>query len=148
MKKTKCENCGMSDYKQDGNVYTCVYCNAQYEENAGAFKMLLNFTERQLDKMRETKKEKNENHLLQVQQRKQEKLKKEERLLQQAQQRKKEKEEKEAKLLQQEQQRKKEKEEKALRRSRKRAGICQYCGHHFKGFFKKTCSYCGKAKDY
>ena len=43
---------------------------------------------------------------------------------------------------------KKEKEEKALRRSRKRAGICQYCGHHFKGFFKKTCSYCGKAKDY
>ena len=130
MKKTKCENCGMSDYKQDGNVYTCVYCNAQYEESAGAFKMLLNFTERQLDKMRETKKEKNENHLLQVQQRK------------------KEKEEKEERLLQQEQQRKKEKEEKALRRSRKRAGICQYCGHHFKGFFKKTCSYCGKAKDY
>ena len=148
MKKKKCQSCGMSEYKQDGNVYTCIYCNAQYEESGGALKLFLNFTERQLDKMREASKEKNENHLLLSQQRKQEKLEKEERLLQQAQQRKKEKEEKEAKLLQQEQQRKKEKEEKALRRSRKRAGICQYCGHHFKGFFKKTCSYCGKAKDY
>ena len=112
MKIGKCSNCGMSEYTQNGNVYTCAYCNAQYEEKEGVFKALLNFTERQLDKMRDAKKEKNENHIKQVNQRKQEKF------------------------------------EKELRKSRQKAHVCQYCGNHFKGFFKKTCSVCGVAKDY
>ena len=28
------------------------------------------------------------------------------------------------------------------------AGVCQYCGGSFKGFFTKTCTKCGKKKDY
>ena len=121
MKKTKCQSCGMSEYKQDGNVYTCIYCNAQYEESGGALKMFLNFTERQLDKMREASKENNKNLLNFT-----------ERQLDKMREAKKEKEEK----------------EKVLRESRRKAGVCQYCGHHFYGIFKKTCSKCGKAKDY
>jgi len=35
--------------------------------------------------------------------------------------------------------------EKADRRSR---GVCQYCGGSFKGLFVKTCTNCGKKKDY
>ena len=27
-------------------------------------------------------------------------------------------------------------------------GVCQYCGGSFKGFFTKTCTNCGKVKDY
>lgn len=141
MKITKCPNCGMSDFEQNGNLYTCKYCNAQYEESEGAFKALLSFTERQLDKARESKKEKNENRLKERNQRKQEKLDKEE-------QRRQDKLEEERQRLKEAEQRKKEKEEKAIRKSRKQAGVCQHCGAHFRGIFKKTCSKCGKAKDY
>ena len=27
-------------------------------------------------------------------------------------------------------------------------GVCQHCGGDFKGFFTKTCTKCGRAKDY
>jgi ribosomal protein L37E len=31
---------------------------------------------------------------------------------------------------------------------RRNAGLCQHCGGRFKGIFKKTCTACGKPKDY
>ena len=45
----------------------------------------------------------------------------------------------------------KEKEEIALKKKQqdwKNNGLCQYCGGKFKGLFTKTCSNCGKKKDY
>lgn len=45
----------------------------------------------------------------------------------------------------------KEKEERRIRQekeAKRMAGVCQYCGGKFKGFFTKTCSSCGKQKDY
>ncbi len=36
-----------------------------------------------------------------------------------------------------------------LRRSQYRQdGVCQYCGGKFKGIFRRTCTRCGKRKDY
>lgn len=35
-----------------------------------------------------------------------------------------------------------------LRKNRRIAGICQHCGGSFKGLFRRTCSSCGKRKDY
>ena len=34
------------------------------------------------------------------------------------------------------------------KRNYRMAGVCQHCGGKFKGFFTKTCSSCGKQKDY
>ena len=46
---------------------------------------------------------------------------------------------------QQEEHRRQEEAKKALYRSQ---GVCQYCGGTFKGLFSKSCSSCGKKKDY
>ncbi len=35
-----------------------------------------------------------------------------------------------------------------IRETRKSLGLCQYCGNSFYGIVKKTCSVCGKNKDY
>ena len=43
---------------------------------------------------------------------------------------------------------KKEKVEIKKKEKYREAGLCQYCGGKFKGFFIKTCSACGKKKDY
>lgn len=48
----------MKEYEKNGNIYTCKYCQAEYEVNESGFKSFLNFTERQIDKFRENKKEK------------------------------------------------------------------------------------------
>jgi len=40
------------------------------------------------------------------------------------------------------------KKQEELQRSRRTQGICQYCGGTFKGLFSKTCTSCGKKKDY
>ena len=39
-------------------------------------------------------------------------------------------------------------EKKAQMLKYRMAGVCQYCGERFKGLFRKTCSCCGKPKDY
>ena len=43
-----------------------------------------------------------------------------------------------------------EKEEEIERRKPiyRSQGLCQHCGGSFKGLFKKTCTKCGKTKDY
>ena len=46
---------------------------------------------------------------------------------------------------QEEEHRRQEESKKALYRSQ---GVCQYCGGTFKGLFSKSCSSCGKKKDY
>lgn len=38
--------------------------------------------------------------------------------------------------------------EEATRRNRRVAGVCQHCGGGFKGLFSRTCTSCGKKKDY
>ena len=42
----------------------------------------------------------------------------------------------------------KRQEEQRERQRRRDAGLCQYCGGAFKGFFSKKCSSCGLRKDY
>jgi len=52
---------------------------------------------------------------------------------------------KEEKAIQEE---KKRKELELLRSQYRTLGVCQYCGKKFKGIFTKTCSSCGRRKDY
>lgn len=61
MRTEACKNCGKTEYKQYGNVYVCKYCRTEYIEEPqkqGAIQSILGFTERQMDKFRQNKKEK------------------------------------------------------------------------------------------
>ena len=63
MRTEKCEKCGMSDYERKNGADFCTYCGTRYEDKPAepkqetALQSVLNFTERQIDKYRETKKE-------------------------------------------------------------------------------------------
>ena len=45
-------------------------------------------------------------------------------------------------------QREQEEEAQKLREDRRQAGVCEFCGGAFHGFFSKTCSRCGRKKSY
>lgn len=44
--------------------------------------------------------------------------------------------------------RREKEEQERTRASRRKAGVCQYCGGSFGGLFRKKCTQCGKPKDY
>ena len=58
MRTKRCKNCGQNTYEKRGELYICKYCKTEYpEEPKNALQTILGFTERQMDKNREDKKE-------------------------------------------------------------------------------------------